>query len=84
MSDARGSEQRAQVIDYDRIAVLAAGRLVEFGPPAELLRAPDGQLAQLVEQTGPVMAAHLRAAANHAAAEARKQTTAGDTRFSSG
>ena len=51
----------ATVIDYDRIAVLDSGRLVEFGVPAELLET-GGHLTRLVEQTGPVMAAHLRAA----------------------
>jgi ATP-binding cassette subfamily C (CFTR/MRP) protein 1 len=55
----------ATVIDYDRIAVLDSGRLVEFGVPAELLET-GGHLTRLVEQTGPVMAAHLRAAATAA------------------
>ena len=60
----------ATVIDYDRIAVLDAGRLVEFGAPAQLLRErPSGHLSALVEQTGPTMAAHLRA---------RAQATGGD------
>ena len=53
----------ATIIDYDKIAVLDTGRLVEFGVPAKLLRNPHGQLTTLVEQTGTAMAAHLRAAA---------------------
>ena len=57
----------ATVIDYDRIAVLDNGRLVEFGQPAELLSDPTGQLTALVEQTGPTMASHLRSAAVAAA-----------------
>jgi ABC-type multidrug transport system fused ATPase/permease subunit len=57
----------ATVIDYDRIAVLDNGRLVEFGQPAELLSDPTGQLTALVEQTGPTMASHLRNAAVAAA-----------------
>ena len=78
-------QRLATVIDYDRIAVLDAGRLVEFGAPAEMLDKgafhchnphclftaislsfplpSGGHLAKLVEQTGPVMAAHLRTAA---------------------
>ena len=50
----------ATVIDYDKIAVLDTGQLVEYGGPAELLRNPSGHLAGLVDQTGPTMAAHLR------------------------
>ncbi len=60
----------ATVIDYDKIAVLDTGRLVEYGAPAELLRDPSGHLTELVDQTGPSMAAHLRrmaVAAEHSA-----------------
>ena len=57
----------ATVIDYDKIAVLDSGRLVEYGAPATLLRDPSGRLSALVEQTGPTMAAHLRQAAVAAA-----------------
>jgi len=56
----------ATVIDYDKIAVLEAGHLVEYGVPAALLRNPDGHLSALVEQTGSTMAAHLREAAQAA------------------
>ena len=59
----------ATVIDYDRIAVLDAGQLMEYGPPAELLRQPAGFLTTLVEQTGPASAAHLRATAEAAHAK---------------
>lgn len=59
----------ATVIDYDRIAVLDAGELVEYGQPATLLRNPDGMLSALVEQTGPTMEAHLRAVALESAAK---------------
>lgn len=48
------------IIDYDKIAVLDTGRLVEYGAPAELLCDPTGHLTRLVDQTGPTMAAHLR------------------------
>jgi len=35
------------IVDYDRIAVMAAGRLVEFGSPAELMAFPQGQFRQM-------------------------------------
>ena len=53
----------ATIIDYDKIAVLDTGRLVEYGAPAELLCDPAGHLTGLVDQTGPTMAAHLRSTA---------------------
>jgi ABC-type multidrug transport system fused ATPase/permease subunit len=56
----------ATVIDYDKIAVLETGRLVEYGAPAALLRDPQGHLTGLVDQTGPTMSAHLRQAAQAA------------------
>lgn len=37
------------VLGYDKIAVLGAGRLVEYGTPEELLKAPNGELRKLVE-----------------------------------
>ena len=37
------------VLGYDKIAVLGAGRLVEYGAPAELLKDPNGELRRLVE-----------------------------------
>ena len=62
----------ATIIDYDRIAVLDQGRLVEYGAPADLLsesqaeRAASGgggAFAQLVDRAGGSMGAHLRAVA---------------------
>eukprot|EP01043_Picozoa_sp_COSAG02_P026306 COSAG02_NODE_1512_length_12212_cov_4.145133_7_plen_219_part_00 len=58
----------ATVIDYDCIAVLDNGHLVEYGQPAQLLRDPAGHLSALVEQTGPTMSSHLRSVAQAAAA----------------
>jgi ABC-type multidrug transport system fused ATPase/permease subunit len=37
------------ILNYDKIAVLGAGSLVEYGTPAELLKNPRGELTQLVE-----------------------------------
>jgi ABC-type multidrug transport system fused ATPase/permease subunit len=57
------------IIDYDRVAVLDQGRLVEFGSPVDLLggghepqegKAGTGAFAQLVDRCGASMAAHLR------------------------
>ncbi|KAJ6220572.1 hypothetical protein RDWZM_006384 [Blomia tropicalis] len=47
------------IIDSDRIVVLDAGRLVEYGAPYELLRQPDGHFTSLVEQTGKRMSKKL-------------------------
>jgi ATP-binding cassette, subfamily C (CFTR/MRP), member 1 len=35
--------------DFDRIAVLDAGRLVEYGAPAELLQRDGGMFARLYQ-----------------------------------
>ena len=35
----------ATIADYDEVAVLASGRVVECGPPAELLATPGGHFA---------------------------------------
>ena len=40
------------IMDNDRILVVDAGQVVEFGHPYELLRKTDGFLKQLVDQTG--------------------------------
>lgn len=40
------------VMDNDRIMVIDAGNVVEFGHPCELLQRSDGHLRQLVDQTG--------------------------------
>ena len=47
------------IMDNDRVMVLDAGRLVEFGTPWELLQHADGHFASLVEETGAA-ASHLR------------------------
>lgn len=47
------------IIDSDKILVLDAGKLVEFGAPYELLRISDGAFSGLVEQTGKRMAGKL-------------------------
>ena len=51
------------IIDYDRIAVMDAGRLHELEPPAALLQRPDSLFAQLVAATGPDAARQLTEAA---------------------
>ena len=52
--------------DYDKIVLLDQGTIQETGHPAELLRDPNGSLSALVDQSGPSVAAHLRAAAEAA------------------
>jgi ATP-binding cassette, subfamily C (CFTR/MRP), member 4 len=48
------------VIDYDYVLVLGKGQVLEFGPPAELLRRPCGYFASMVSDTGDTMSKELR------------------------
>jgi ATP-binding cassette subfamily C (CFTR/MRP) protein 4 len=48
------------VIDYDFILVLGKGHVLEFGPPAELLRRTGGHFASMVADTGDTMSRELR------------------------
>ena len=52
--------------------VLDAGRLVEFGPPHELLQNPASYFCQLVDQSTPQAAARLRELAAEAYAAQRQ------------
>lgn len=47
------------IIEFDLCLVLGAGKVLEFGPPAELIR-NDGAFASMVQDTGPNMSAELR------------------------
>ncbi|TFY70118.1 hypothetical protein EVJ58_g61 [Rhodofomes roseus] len=40
------------IMDADKIMVLDAGRIVEFGSPSELLKEPKGMLKALVDESG--------------------------------
>ena len=48
------------VMDYDKVLVLGNGRVLEFGPPAELLQDESSSFASMVESTGTAMAEILR------------------------
>ncbi len=48
------------VADFDHIAVMENGQLVEFGPPLELLNRQHGAFASMVEALGPDAAAAVR------------------------
>ncbi|XP_055381017.1 probable multidrug resistance-associated protein lethal(2)03659 [Condylostylus longicornis] len=48
------------VIDSDRIMVMEAGQIVEFGRPYELLQYSDGYLRSLIEETGAETSNMLR------------------------
>lgn len=39
-------------MDADKIMVLDAGRIVEFGKPSELLKIEGGKLKSLVDESG--------------------------------
>ena len=54
------------VIDYDRILVLEAGRVVEYDTPARLLRKEGGAFRALVSETGETNADLLQQLAEQA------------------
>ncbi|XP_046447926.1 ATP-binding cassette sub-family C member 4-like [Daphnia pulex] len=60
------------IMDSDRIMLLDAGYLKEFGEPAVLLENPKSMFYSLVEQTGPIVASQLTELAKQAA-ESRHQ-----------
>lgn len=41
----------ASLVDFDRVAVLDGGRLVEFGSPADLLKEGSGYFARLYSKS---------------------------------
>lgn len=43
---------RRTVIDYDRVLVLEAGKLVEFDTPANLLKIEDGYFKKMCMSSG--------------------------------
>ncbi|CAJ1953935.1 unnamed protein product [Cylindrotheca closterium] len=47
------------IIDHDYVLVLGLGKVLEFGPPAELIRS-GGSFSQMVEETGDRMSANLK------------------------
>lgn len=47
------------IMDNDYVLVMGDGRMVEFGPPAELL-SRNGAFSDLVDSTGPESARALR------------------------
>ncbi|ENN78464.1 hypothetical protein YQE_05102, partial [Dendroctonus ponderosae] len=51
------------IMDSDKVLVMDAGRVVEFGHPHQLLLKEDGVFFQLVQQTGKAMAENLSAIA---------------------
>jgi ATP-binding cassette subfamily C (CFTR/MRP) protein 4 len=48
------------IIDHDYILVLGNGRVLEFGPPADLLEKEGGHFASMVRDTGEGMSRSLR------------------------
>ncbi|XP_057378671.1 LOW QUALITY PROTEIN: ATP-binding cassette sub-family C member 4-like [Daphnia carinata] len=59
------------IMDSDRIMLLDAGYLKEFGEPAVLLENPKSMFYSLVEQTGPIVATQLTELAKQAAEQRR-------------
>ena len=60
------------VMDSDRVLVLDAGEVAEFGAPSQLLQRPAGAFSALVNQTGPQNAAHLKSLALTQAGDAKR------------
>ena len=60
------------IIEFDFLLVLSAGKVVEFGSPADLLRA-EGAFASMVGDTGKAMSSELKHLAYQNEAEARKE-----------
>ena len=48
------------VIDFDRILVLSEGKVLEYGPPNELLNKKDGAFASMIEHMGEEAARQLQ------------------------
>ncbi|KAJ3077921.1 hypothetical protein HDU99_000892, partial [Rhizoclosmatium hyalinum] len=48
------------IIDYDRVLVLKDGQVSEFDTPDTLFKNPDSLFSDLVNETGPEMAAYLK------------------------
>jgi len=55
------------VIDHDYILVLGQGKVLEFGPPADLLNNKGGPFFTMVEDTGVITAKELRQRASRKA-----------------
>lgn len=55
------------VIDYDRIMVMGAGKVLEFDTPSKLLENTSGELSRMVDAMGSSAAAALKIKANEAA-----------------
>mmetsp|Transcript_14515 Transcript_14515/g.21627 ORF Transcript_14515/g.21627 Transcript_14515/m.21627 type:complete len:993 (-) Transcript_14515:9-2987(-) len=52
------------IIDYDKILVLGDGKVLEYGPPKELLLNATGHLSSMVKNTGDSMSKLLHRKAN--------------------
>ncbi|EGG24088.1 hypothetical protein DFA_06227 [Cavenderia fasciculata] len=52
------------IIDYDRIIVMDAGKIIEFDTPHRLLSNPHGLFTWLVDETGPSNSQQLKKLAN--------------------
>ncbi|XP_074038034.1 probable multidrug resistance-associated protein lethal(2)03659 isoform X2 [Leptinotarsa decemlineata] len=48
------------IMDCDKILVMDFGEVMEYAPPHQLLQNPTGYFTKMVEETGPLMSAHLK------------------------
>ncbi|KAI8619281.1 P-loop containing nucleoside triphosphate hydrolase protein [Chytriomyces sp. MP71] len=52
------------IADYDKILVMGAGKVIEFGRPKDLLEDEESHFSKMVAETGPNNAAAIRELAN--------------------
>jgi ABC-type multidrug transport system fused ATPase/permease subunit len=52
------------VIDFNKILVMGAGKVLEFDSPANLLQNPEGELSRMADALGPEAAAALKSKAH--------------------
>lgn len=62
------------IVDFDRVVVLRAGRIVEFDTPLALLDKPEGAFRDMVEATGNFDALKKAAAVGRERGAARNGT----------
>ena len=55
------------IMDYDRVLVMDAGQVAEYGSPVELFAREDGIFTELVDATGPESAKALKEIASQSA-----------------
>jgi len=61
------------IMDADKILVMGDGKVLEFGPPFQLLQSPDGALNQMIQHTAPETQRKLKQLAREAHNQRQQQ-----------